>query len=117
MKEMFIPKEYKKRMRKATLRVSVKNRNEYSDFDYLHKLCESDLSFLKKFHREYNNADFKHENPIIDIDKRKNEYDANNSRNRDLFGIKLVCGQLYEFNEDLEEELNKVRVNEYLKDL
>jgi len=117
MDSMFISKAYKKRMQKAKLGVSVKNRNEYSDFDYLDKLNKDELAFLKKFHREYNNADFKHSNPLIEIEERKPLYDANNARNRDLYGVKLVCGQLYEFDENLEDELNKKQINEYLKEL
>lgn len=70
----------------GTLGSSVKNRNDLSDYDYLHKLDKESLAWLKGFHREYVNADFKHKYKklIKGKKKRKAVYDANNSRNRDF---------------------------------
>lgn len=81
---------------KATLSVSVKNRNEYADYDYLEKLSPSELNWLKGFHREFVNADFKH--GYKKVHKRKSHikdiYNKNNSRNRDIYGKKKVSNSL-----------------------
>lgn len=71
---------------------SVKNRNEYNDYDYLHKLNDKEKAWLFKFHREYLNADFKSfKTPLHKTKKLKRTcYDMNNSRTRDLFSRKKV---------------------------
>lgn len=79
--------------KKATLGVSTKIRNDFSDYDYISKLSKAELSFLKGFNREYYNADFKHKNKKHykktkkHKSKRKICYDLNNCRNRDLYAI------------------------------
>jgi hypothetical protein len=81
----------------ATLGVSVKLRNDYADYDYLDKLSPNELKWLKGFHREYINADFAHRHTRHYKSKkqRKAIYDANNARNRDLYGIYKWTGELY----------------------
>lgn len=73
----------------ATLGVSVKLRNDYADYDYLDKLNKEELRWLKGFHREYVNADFKHTHKKHYRTKKARRiiYGLNNSRNRDLYGI------------------------------
>lgn len=72
---------------RATLGVSVKNRNDYADYDYLHKLDEKTLFWLKGFHREFVNSDFQHKYKKIyrGIKKKRQIYNLNNQRNRCLY--------------------------------
>lgn len=81
---------------RATLGVSVKNRNDYADYDYLNKLTEKELTWLKAFHREWVNADFQHKYRRC-FNKRKYKkviYAANNARNRCIYNITKWTGQL-----------------------
>lgn len=92
---------------RATLGVSVKNRNDYADYDYLDKLNEKELRWLKAFHREYINADFKHKyRKLIKSKKRKQEiYHINNARNRCLYNLLKWTNELYtikDFQNDLQ---------------
>lgn len=75
--------------RTASIGVSVKLRNDYADYDYLDKLNEDEMMFLRAFHREYVNADFKHPYEKIYTSKEEKRviYGLNNSRNRDLYNI------------------------------
>ena len=70
-----------------------KNRREYVDFDYLDKLSEEELDLLDSFSAEYYGASVKgkdrlHENKFHNTEElKKSVTDANNARNRDLYGI------------------------------
>lgn len=77
----------------AGLSVSVKNRNDYADYDYIHKLDEKSLNFLKAFNREFVNADFQHKYKKLFKSKRAKKVcnDANNSRNRCLYNKLKWC--------------------------
>lgn len=79
------------------LGVSVQNRNDYADYDYIHKLNKKDLRWLKGFHREYVNADFQHSHIKHYTTKKARRiiYGLNNSRNRDAFSISKVQHKLY----------------------
>lgn len=83
----------------ATLRVSCKNRNDYADYDYIDviKTDKNVLNFIMGFHREFVNADFGHKYKKLHRSKktRKICYDANNARNRDLYGHAKVRHELY----------------------
>ena len=76
----------------STLGVSVKNRNEFSDYDYIAKLPDKELDWLKRFHKEYLQANIHHVGAKIIKGKRNHLalYDMNNARNRDLYSYKLV---------------------------
>lgn len=77
-------------------RVSVKNRNEFNDYDYLHILSAKDYDWLRRFHREYLNADFQHYGDQVHPDELKKDcYGMNNSRNRDTYAIAKVTGNLF----------------------
>jgi hypothetical protein len=71
----------------ATLPVSVKNRNECSDYDYINKLSTEELDWLNGFHREWVNADFKHNFKKIckNEESKLHCFQMNNSRNRDIY--------------------------------
>lgn len=66
---------------------SVKNRNEFNDYDYLHKLNKDEKDWLFRFHREYLNADFKHAGELIHKTRslRLECYTMNNKRNADIY--------------------------------
>lgn len=82
MKSIFIPWK-----RQPKLGVSVANRNDYADYDYISDLSPYELKWLKGFHREYVNADFKHSHKkhFKSKSKKKICYDLNNSRNRCIY--------------------------------
>jgi hypothetical protein len=70
-------------------------RQEYLDYDYLDKLNDDELKWLNKFTEEYNNAslvldDDNNVVPEANLHKtneyKKEIYDANNARNRCLYG-------------------------------
>lgn len=69
-------------------RMNLKSRHEVLDYDYLHKLSPDELAFLNKFTEEYTNANLNTEKPRRNLHKtakmRKDCYDRNNSRNRDV---------------------------------
>lgn len=92
---------------KATLPVSVKNRNEQADYDYLEKLSAKDLLWLKGFNREFVNADFKHSYKKVHKSKKriKDCFDRNNSRNRDLYSKAKVENKLF-INPEVFEKSN-----------
>lgn len=68
--------------------LNLKSRTELLDYDYLHKLSEKDLEWLNKFTEEYVNANIDTDKPRKNLHKnkslRKDCYDRNNSRNRDV---------------------------------
>lgn len=58
------------------------------DYDYLNKLSEEELKWLNKFTEEYVNASFDTNKPRNNLHRtkafRKDCYDRNNARNRDV---------------------------------
>ena len=78
-------------------KVSVKNRNEFNDYDYLNKLTKEEYDWLRRFQREYLNADFQHGGDILhSSDKlRKDCFNQNNSRNRDTYAYAKVRNSLF----------------------
>jgi hypothetical protein len=58
------------------------------DYDYLHKLSEEELAWLNKFTEEYVHANLNTEKPKSNLHRtksmRKDCYDRNNARNRDV---------------------------------
>jgi hypothetical protein len=74
---------------RSRLPSSVKNRNEFNDYDYLHKLNKEELEWLRAFHREWLNDDFKHGGERFHTTKKERKLcnDSNNSRNRDIYAL------------------------------
>lgn len=68
--------------------VNLKTRQDLIDYDYLDKLNEKELAWLDKFTGEYAGASLDTENPRRNLHKskklRKDCYDRNNARNRDV---------------------------------
>lgn len=83
-------------LKRSTLGVSCKIRNDFSDMDYAHKLDKNALNFLKAFNREYYNADLKHKYKKLHKSKkhRKSVYDLNNEKNRDVYALLKCRGML-----------------------
>lgn len=87
---------------------NLKIRQELIDYDYISKLSEEEKKFLNTFTEEYVNANFQHKNKKLHRNKRlkKDCYDRNNSRNRDIMSRSVAGGKL-EFIEDLlQSEIN-----------
>lgn len=110
-------KSYWNVKQRATLGVSVKLRNDYADYDYLNKLNPEELKFLKAFHREFVNADFKHKHGRIYDKKYQKQriYALNNARNRDVFNIKKWTGQLYYIHDDTKYQFKAKWMNQWFQ--
>lgn len=68
-------------------KVNLRSRTEQLDYDYLHLLSEEELKFLNQFSKEYVNASFKkstRDNLHKTKAAKKDCYDRNNARNRDV---------------------------------
>ena len=68
--------------------LNLKSRTELLDYDYLHKLSDKELEWLNKFTEEYVHANLDTERPRKNLHNtkamRKDCYDRNNARNRDV---------------------------------
>lgn len=113
--------------KKPTKRSRVKNaslvpkynsrvRQEFGDYDYLDKLNDEEKSWLAKFTAEYLNAEVSKDdkNLLHDYeDHRKGIYNANNARNRDMYGLvkaKVAETKLLNYEDSariVEEELSR----------
>lgn len=73
---------------------NLKTRTHLCDFDYVDKLNEKDKEWLNSFAEEYNNANFSHKGKTIQKKKkhRKDSYDRNNARNRDILTREVAQG-------------------------
>lgn len=88
-------------------RVNIKRRAELLDYDYLDKLNDEELAFLDKFNKEYiiaslaeNNEDNLHNTPEL----KKDCYDRNNARNRDILTKEKAKNSLLYLEELISEE-------------
>lgn len=93
---------------RSSFRSSVKNRNEYNDYDYLDKLNPKEKEWLYKFHREYLNADLKHKGKVLFKKKyHKSLFYMNNCRNRDLFSREKVKRNLVYLGDNVFKLIDK----------
>lgn len=85
--------------------------DELTDFDYIHKLNDSEKEFLNSFLEEYVNAKLNHPSKVLHDTQplRKSCYDRNNSRNRDVYSRGKAMGVCVSLN-DVKE--NQAVVNE-----
>lgn len=94
-------------------RFNLKSRMELIDQDYLDKLSKEELEWLNKFNKETISASFNQENPRKNLHKtkklRKECYDRNNARNRDVLTRAKAANQL----DDYEELVEKPESNDY----
>lgn len=65
---------------------NLKTRTELFEIDYLNKLNDKEKAWLNSFNEEYVNANFTHDGKKIQRRKshKKDSYDRNNARNRDI---------------------------------
>lgn len=63
--------------------LNLKTRKDLIDYDYLDQLSEKEKDWLNRFTEEYTNARFDHKGKKIQKE-RKDSYDRNNARNRDI---------------------------------
>jgi hypothetical protein len=98
-------------------RLNLKTRYDLYDQDYLHKLSPEELDWLNKFNKEYVSADLDTKNPRKNFHKnkklKKDCYDRNNARNRDILTRAKASKQLLPY-EDLEEESQNKEYEDYL---
>lgn len=125
---------------------TLKSRQEFLDTEYVNGvfndkgvqvirgLNEEEKEWLNKFYQETLNASFNHDEPLIDTKEgRKECYDANNQRNRDIYNKKKSMNMLSEiddetfvkshtnlinFKNELEDEINyhiDVRIKEEIE--
>lgn len=96
-------------------KMNTKVRQELIDYDYLKKLSPEEKEWLNKFTEEYVSSSFKKnkktgrykDNLHKTKAQRKDCYDRNNARNRDIFSITKSNDMLKEpkvLNEFLEEQ-------------
>lgn len=93
--------------------LNLKTRSKLIDYDYISKLSEEDKAFLNTFTEEYTNAGFsKNKKKHLHKSKRlkKDCYDRNNSRNRDILTKAEAMGKVTLW-EDVDRE-NFERCNE-----
>lgn len=67
-------------------KLNLKSRQDLIDYDYVNKLNDKEKDFLNKFSEEFINASFSAKGKPLHRTKkmRKDCYDRNNARNRDI---------------------------------
>jgi hypothetical protein len=85
---------------------NLKIRKEQIDFDYIDKLSEEEKLWLNNFMEEYNGANFKHKGKKLHRTKAKKKdcFDKNNSRNRDIYSIAKASETLNELTPLLDKK-------------
>ena len=76
--------------------VNTKVRQELIDHDYIDKLNDKEKEFLSNFNEEYLGANFQHKGKQLHKSKKRKRdcYNRNNARNRDIHSISSVTGNL-----------------------
>lgn len=95
--------------------VNLKSRQNLLDYDYISQLSEKEKKWLDKFSKEYINASLDSKNLEKNLHNsqklKKDCYDRNNARNRDLYtkiemGARFI-GEQPEDHYEIEDELIK----------
>lgn len=94
---------------------NLKTRSNLIDYDYLDKLSDKEKAFLNAFTSEYINADMKHHGKKLHKTKklRKDCFDRNNSRNRDILTRAQASGTSDYFEDVF---TNEADYEQYLRD-
>lgn len=74
--------------------VNSRPRQEHIDFDYLDKLTDAEKQWLSNFNEEWLSGNFNHPGKIFHKSKKSKRdcYNRNNARNRDLYSIGRTNG-------------------------
>ena len=93
---------------------NLKTRTELIDYDYIDKLSEKEKAWLNAFTEEYTNANMNHKGKKLHKSKamKKDCYNRNNARNRDILTRAKASGQIHY----LEDILNESDLNEKLRE-
>lgn len=86
--------------------LNLKTRTEVAEYDYVHKLSDDEKAWLNKFTEEYVNANIPKYKPKLHKTKKlkKDCYDRNNARNRDVF-TRAKAGSQLKYLEELKTNL------------
>lgn len=86
---------------------NLKTRTQLIDYDYTDQLSEKDKEWLNAFTEEYTNANFAHKGKKIQKKKKhkKDSYDRNNARNRDILTRETAQGKYISLDETHTYEL------------
>lgn len=78
--------------------------------DYVDKLSDKDKQWLNTFTEEYTNANFNHGKKVLHKTKaqKKDCYDRNNARNRDILTRAKAAGEAV-YLEDIKEKDNSIK--------
>lgn len=87
--------------------LNLKTRHDLIDYDYIDELSEKEKEWLNSFTEEYTNARFTHKGKKIQKAKKhkKDSYDRNNARNRDILTRVKASGRLKDIETIKEEDL------------
>lgn len=102
-------KTKRSRVKNAALipRFNSKIRQPTIDQDYIDKLNDKEKEWLASFMEETNNANFNHggKKHYKTKTKKREIYNANNARQRDIMSQQQAMGRLNEFNKETEAYL------------
>jgi len=103
-----MPKKYKsKKYPGLNKNLFSKIKQEYFDIDYTDKLDTKELKeFMSKFNEEYLGANLNGNGKRLHKTKklRKDCFDMNNARNRDVYSVSRATGRLFEHEPWMDEE-------------
>jgi hypothetical protein len=92
----------------------LKTRVDLLDQDYIDKLSPKERKWLNKFNKEYISASFEEKGNIHKTKRLKKEsYDRNNARNRDILTRAKASNQLTDY-EELHEETSNNDYEDYI---
>lgn len=88
---------------------NLKTRSDLIDYDYIDKLDNKQKAWLDKFTKEYVNASLDSKTPKKNLhntkELKKDCYDRNNSRNRDILTRAKASGSIIDYQELHKDEL------------
>jgi len=94
--------------------VNSKLRHEYMDEDYIDKLNDEEKQWLSNFNEEWLSGNFSHKGEIFHktVQEKRDCYNRNNARNRDIQAIAKATGRIVDY-ESAREMLEGLKYNNY----
>lgn len=95
-----------------------KIKQQYFDIDYVNSLSEDEKQWLNDFMNEYYGANLNeskermHNTDVL----RKDVFDRNNARNRDIYNVARTGGRLDSLDEALLNQLEESEIDEEFED-